>query len=105
MRKHGCAKSAEHLAWLRAIRRCSDSRDRGFAFYGAKGISVADAWLGERGFETFLRDVGRKPSADLALRRIDRSGNFEPGNVTWGPKGRATVIVAKEARHRATAPP
>jgi hypothetical protein len=50
---------------------------------GGRGITVCAQWLGEDGFVNFFQDVGRKPSPELTLDRINVNGNYEPGNVRW----------------------
>lgn len=45
---------------------------------------VCAAWKDpEKGFETFLKDVGERPSKGYSLDRKDANGNYEPGNVRW----------------------
>ena len=50
-------------------------------------------WLNS--FESFLADVGPKPTPQHTLERKNNDGNYEPGNVMW-----ATRRV--QARNRST---
>jgi len=69
------------------LARCYNERTKRFKHYGGRGITVCDRWrFGENGqhpFECFIADVGRRPSVDLSIDRIDNDGNYEPGNVRW----------------------
>ena len=82
---HGYARvgkrRAEHVAWTAMIDRCNNPRNISYKWYGAKGISVAPEWVGN--FRAFIEHVGDKPGPEYSLDRIDRNGNYEPGNVRW----------------------
>jgi hypothetical protein len=80
--RHG--RTPEYYAWVSMIRRCHAPRARNYRLYGARGITVCQRW--RESFPTFLGDVGRKPSPDLSLDRIDNNGNYEPGNVRWATR-------------------
>ena len=68
--------SPEYLAWM-SMKTCY-SPERG---HGGRGITVCAQWACS--FETFLADMGHKPSPQHVLFRIDEDGNFEPGNCRW----------------------
>ena len=74
--KHGMTGTPEYSAWCNMRSRC-----RYKPGYIAKGTTVCDRWL--HSFEAFLEDVGKKPSPELTLDRINNDGNYEPGNVRW----------------------
>ena len=70
----------EYAAWRNMKQRCLNSKNPRYADYGGRGITVCERWLD---FETFLADVGLRPSPELTLDRINNDGNYEPGNVRW----------------------
>lgn len=79
--KHGMCGTKEYGAWARMIGRCENPNDKGFKNYGKRGIKVCVKW--RREFLAFLRDVGKSPSAERSIGRIDNDKGYEPGNVEW----------------------
>lgn len=82
--QHGHAKfmarSSEYNIWNAMRARCNNPNVKVFHRYGGRGISVCEAW---NDFQTFITDVGARPSKAHSLDRIDNDGNYEPGNVRW----------------------
>ena len=72
----------EYWTWQRMISRCENPHRHGYHNYGGRGVSVSPKW--RHSFETFLRDVGPKPSPRHTIDRYpNNQGNYEPGNVRW----------------------
>lgn len=79
--------SPEYVAWVSMKARCNNPNTTNFKNYGGRGISVCSRWDsgegGQSGFECFLSDMGRRPTAAHSLEREDNSGNYQPGNCVW----------------------
>lgn len=74
----------EYHIWNSMLRRCTVASHVGYPQYGGRGIRVCDQWSdASKGFETFLKDVGKRPSKGHSLDRRDPNGNYEPSNVGW----------------------
>ena len=70
----------EYTAWANMMRRYYATSCDMFERYGGRGISVCDEW---HNVETFIADMGKKPSARHSLDRIDNDGNYEKTNCRW----------------------
>jgi hypothetical protein len=79
-RTHGLRSTPEFAIWNMMIQRCSNPKNIGYKWYGARGIMVCERW---RKFAAFYSDVGPRPSPTHTLDRINNDGNYEPGNVRW----------------------
>lgn len=83
--KHGEAqKTKEYEAWQSMKARCTRPKNKRYPLYGGRGITVCSAWFNS--FEKFLEDMGRAPSKEHSLDRIDVNGNYELSNCRWATK-------------------
>jgi hypothetical protein len=71
-------------------RRCYNEKREDYRLYGGRGIKVEDVWLGEEGFNNFVKDMGLKPDKFYSIDRINVDGNYGPTNCKWStPKEQA----------------
>jgi hypothetical protein len=78
------------------VRRCYQPTHPNYRYYGGRGIAVCERW--RTSFDTFVADMGLRPSAGHSLDRMNNDGNYEPSNCRWATK----IEQMQNRRHCAT---
>jgi len=74
------ARHPGYRSWRAMRDRCTNPNSPNWAYYGGRGITVCARW---DDYETFMADMGQRPSPDHTLDRLDPDKDYEPGNVRW----------------------
>lgn len=78
--RHGMSKTRIYKVWAEMVQRCTNSQDKNYYKYGARGIAICSRWMN---FEMFFADMGHAPVGHSLDRFPDNDGNYEPGNCRW----------------------
>ena len=74
----------EYRSWCHMIQRCRNPKGIDLQNYGDRGISICASW--EASFQSFLDDMGPRPSSKHSIDRVNNDGNYEPGNCRWATR-------------------
>ena len=81
----GCAKrntmkgTPTYYTWQSILKRCLNSNEESFKWYGGRGITVCDGW---RYFDNFLADMGVRPPG-MTIERKDCNKGYFKDNCVW----------------------
>jgi hypothetical protein len=106
--KHGEAyrgmETSEYKSWRAMKNRCYQPSHRKFKNYGDKGIKVCERW---HDYNNFIADMGKKPTVNHTIGRLDHSKDYELTNCEWQTRTKQartsqhtkiTLVIAREIR-------
>jgi hypothetical protein len=76
----GGEHSSEYISWKHMLDRCRNPNNKRYADYGGRDLTVCERW---GSFESFLADMGPKPSPDHEIERRDNDKGYSPENCYW----------------------
>lgn len=83
-------QTPEYSSWLNMVNRCKKGYKEA-KFYSAKGVKVCERWSSDSAFLNFFKDMGRKPSPEHTLDRVDASLDYTPENCRWATKRQQAI--------------
>lgn len=83
--KHGCAlenkRTKLYNIWISMKQRCFNKNDKGYKWYGAKGIKVCKKWMDFIVFKDWAMNNGYKEG--LTIHRKDSNKDYCSENCIW----------------------
>lgn len=86
-------RSNAFIVWTAMLQRCYNKNRPEYHRYGGRGITVCKRW--RESVVNFIADMGKRPTENHSLDRINNDGNYEPGNCRW-----ATMLQQCNNTHR-----
>jgi hypothetical protein len=81
---HGLSNAPEYNVWHKIIDRCTNPKSKAWNDYGGRGITVCERW--KNSFRLFIEDMGRRPSPELTVERVDNDLGYAPDNCKWATR-------------------
>ena len=100
--QHGMWNTPEYKAWVAMIQRCTNSNNKGYHYYGGRGIMVCDRW--RKSFIAFFKDMGERPFLEAQIDREKNNLGYYKENCRWvtsvvnSQNQRTTKLTMEKAR-------
>ena len=78
---HGLSLTKEYRTYQNMKQRCNNKKSINYKYYGGRGICCEF-----HTFESFYDEVGKAPSLEHSIDRVDNNGHYTVGNCRWATK-------------------
>lgn len=95
---HGLKNTVEYQLWCNIKERCFNKNGKSYKFYGGRGITMSNEF--ENSFKAFYNHIGKRPSKNLSIDRIDNNKNYERGNLRWATKSKQAINRRKRRTNK-----
>lgn len=75
---HGARKALGYSSWVHMKERCYNPNCNRYQRYGGRGIKICAHW--RESFKNFFADMGKKPSKEYSIDRINNDANYSCGH-------------------------
>jgi hypothetical protein len=81
---HGMRKSPKYRCWSGIVQRTENPLCNSYYKYSAKSVRMAPEL--RQSFDEFLKEVGKRPSKEHSIDRLDYTQGYEKGNLRWATR-------------------
>lgn len=93
--EHGLSKTRLYSIYSGMKQRCYNPNNQHYQWYGAKGITICDEWMGENGLQNFIEwSLNHGYEEHLTIDRRKNDKGYSPDNCQWVT---ASVNSSKES--------
>lgn len=82
--KHGACATRLYGIWRQMRSRCRNPKQKGYANYGGRGITVCAEWDDFTAFRAWALQNGY--ADNLTIERLDNDLGYAPSNCTWATR-------------------
>jgi hypothetical protein len=81
-----------YQCYMGMLQRCGNPKAHNWKWYGGRGISVCERWIGSDGFDHFVADMGPMPDG-MTIDRKENDLGYSPENCRW-------ATMKEQAEHK-----